>query len=67
MAVRIIPLAGVAQRRERLVHPGDAGSAPAPRSIEPLVLIAAGLCAAIAASCIGLIAWAAWRCCGGML
>lgn len=30
-----IPFAGVAQRRERLAHPGDAVSFTAPRSIEP--------------------------------
>lgn len=29
-----IPFAGVAQRGERLAHPGDAGSSPVPRSIE---------------------------------
>ena len=32
MRVPTIRFAGVAQRRERLVQPGGAGSAPAPRS-----------------------------------
>lgn len=53
---RTVPFAGVAQRRERLTQSGDAGSLPAPRSINrfapvtapPLALSAVAMLAAIA-------------------
>lgn len=54
-----IPFARVAQRREHLAHPGDAGPLPAPRSIEvnaPRVSIDTGpLQIAFAAACAGTI------------
>lgn len=79
MTGRIVPLAGVAQQRERRGHhPGDAGSSPAPRSIipfpqprqvrtlEPLVLVVAGLLAAIATVVLGLAGYAASVVIGGL-
>lgn len=74
-----VPLAGVAQRRERRVHPGDAGSVPVPRSIhpfqrprpvrrlEPIMIAAIGAAGGIVLLVFGLLGWAAWACCGGML
>lgn len=59
MNARTVPFAGVAQRREHLSQPGDAGSLPVPRSIKvnaPRVPIDTGpLQVAFVAACAGTI------------